>query len=167
MKLIMSRALRVQRGLLRWLRGDPVEALELLDQVLAEDAQDRGALLVRAEVRLGQGASLEQPRHLRPHEHVEQRPRRHEQQYPRPNGSRADANPGQQPGAEVLQRQDVAPPGAEEAAEDGRRDHCRRHEDEAGGHDPQLQRVHDLVELQRSQRPARDLPVGNVQGNRR
>lgn len=56
----------------------------------------------------------------------------------------------------------MAGPRTEEAAKDGRAEHEETHEQEAGRDDTQLECVHDFVQFQRGERPARDLPVNDV-----
>ncbi len=53
-------------------------------------------------------------------------------------------------------------PGTEEASEDERAQHERRHEQEAGSHHAQLERVHHFVELERRQGAPGDHPVRDV-----
>ena len=68
----------------------------------------------------------------------------------------------EQPGAKVLEGEDVAAPGAEEPAEESSGEQCRRHEQESCRDDPELERVHDFVQLERGQCLPGDLPVHDV-----
>jgi hypothetical protein len=82
------------------------------------------------------------------------------------HGPRVQRDLREQPRGEVLQRERVARPAAEEASEDRRGEQGRREEHEAGRHDAELERVERLVELERRERASREPPVHDVGGDR-
>ena len=98
----------------------------------------------------------------RPREHVDGDAQRDPDQQPRAERPRPDAGAPHQPAAEVLQRDQVAAPAAHEAAEQrgGEDRQCEEHE--AGVDPAQLQRLHRLGRLHRSERAAGGQPVGDV-----
>jgi hypothetical protein len=95
---------------------------------------------------------------------VRHHPRRQHQQA-RTHRPRPQTDPAEQPGAEVLQRDDVAGPAAEPAAEDQRRRDQAREQQEAGIDAPFLERLHRLGRLDRCHRLPGQTPVQEVQAD--
>src|SRR5450756_670480 len=122
-------------------------------------------MCIRDRVERGQRLTGRDPLDLRPHEHIERDHDGNPEEKTAPDRTRADLQPLQDPAAEILERQDVASPGAEEAAEDGGRNDRECHEDEPRGQNPQLERVHDLVKLEGRKSFPRESPVKDVNGD--
>ena len=104
----------------------------------------------------------EEPERGRPDEHVQRGQERDEDEQPGPERLRRDAHLLHQPGAEVLEGQDVAAPAADETPEDERGQDGQGEEDEPGVDVPVLERVHGLGRLDGRDRPAHDAPLDDV-----
>ena len=109
----------------------------------------------------------DEPHERRKAEHVERSRERREREKPRAERLRAHAELLHDPGAEILERDDVTPPAAEEPAEDRRSRERDREEDEPAVHVAELERVHRLGRLDRREGAASDQIVREVKRDER
>ena len=97
-----------------------------------------------------------------PHEHVQRGAERDIHQEPRPKRLRMKVHFLEQPPAEILQRKYVATPATNKPSKDKRRQDCQAKKNEAGIHEPVLQRVHRFRGLDGGNRCAHYPPLDDV-----
>ena len=98
----------------------------------------------------------------RPDEHIQRGDERHKDQQPRAKRLRREADFLQQPGAEILQRENVTAPAADKTPEDQRRQNRQSKEDKSRVDRAALERIHRLGRLDRRDRLAHQTPLDDV-----
>ncbi len=98
----------------------------------------------------------------RPEKHVDKRREGHQPEHPRAQGPRSDPDLDQQPATEILQRDEMASPAAEEPSEDRGGENRGHEEDQTGVDDSVFGELHALGRLDRTERHTAQDPLSEM-----